>query len=547
MSGTTKKHSYISLSWQHIFMSIDFSIETKRSFSDKIVRHYPLHLSVKTSDILRHISHPLSTNGIYGDWSDGIVYFSGNASFKSHHINEVYSDAQTNHTNEIIAFFPKVLLIAHTESDEIRITRLERTTNNQYTRSIRHATTTEYFAELRALSGENTPKDKQNKSDKSSSFKGGLAGFIGYDIAAHQQIAVPINHQTQTERLIAAFGDYDIFLKKEEQGWALYGSDNPTLAPLLQHIIATIQAIEATPPKITDKKLPDKFTVTKPFSPKWSFDEYAFAFKRIQHYLRAGDCYQVNLTQPFIATVQGYLVEILDHLLELTQAPYSGYMRVGEHELLSCSPELFLSFSGVDPTGHNHVITRPIKGTRPRVDDKVHDAIEREALIHSEKDHSENLMIVDLLRNDLSRHAIVGSVEVPALFELESFAQVHHLVSEVRATLRPDVSALDVLIDALPGGSITGAPKKRAMEIIAELEAMPRGAYCGSFGYLNRDGSGQFNVLIRTLQKYQNELVAWAGGGITIASDVHAEYQECLDKISAILDCVNGFGSEKDH
>jgi para-aminobenzoate synthetase component 1 len=168
-------------------------------------------------------------------------------------------------------------------------------------------------------------------------------------------------------------------------------------------------------------------------------------------------------------------------------------------------------------------------------------------LIDSDKDRSENLMIVDLLRNDLSVHAQIGSVRVPTLFEVESFAQVHHLVSEIRAVLKPDQSPLRLLMDALPGGSITGAPKVRAMQIIAELEAGPRGAYCGSLGYLNADGTGRFNILIRTIQRTGNQLQAWVGGGITIASNVDSEYQECLDKISAILDCVNQWPNTQTH
>jgi len=203
-----------------------------------------------------------------------------------------------------------------------------------------------------------------------------------------------------------------------------------------------------------------RFKVSKPFQPIWSKSQYCDAFDQIQSYLHAGDCYQVNLTQPFIAEVSGSLLDALDNLIELTQAPYAGYMRVGAHELLSCSPELFLAFTGqTSSQDGNSVITRPIKGTLPRSADPLTDRALKNKLLDSEKDQSENLMIVDLLRNDLSRHAIIGSVKVPVLFEIESFAQVHHLVSEVRAQLEPGISPLDVLIDALPGGSITCTQK----------------------------------------------------------------------------------------
>jgi para-aminobenzoate synthetase component 1 len=155
-------------------------------------------------------------------------------------------------------------------------------------------------------------------------------------------------------------------------------------------------------------------------------------------------------------------------------------------------------------------------------------------------------MIVDLLRNDFSKHAVTGSVQVSKLFEIESFAQVHHMVSEIKATLKPDISPLEVLFSAFPGGSITGAPKIRAMQIIDELEAESRGAYCGSIGYLNYNNTGSFNILIRTLQRHAEVLTAWAGGGITIASTCDAEYQECSDKIKAILDCVNQYSQSND-
>ena len=535
-------------------MLLDPNPETKRQISDNIVRHCHHNVSAKASDVLRYFSRHFSDSDLNDTSADGFIYFSGFSSpFFTTHLTKTDPEL-----SEVIALCPKWLLIAHVIHDDIYTVRRERDHLGQYTTQSQPSSLSDYFAQLRTLHEANDSLNTSTHSEVHNHFKGGLAGFIGYDIAAQLRADVQVAHGTQPDRLLAALGEYDFFLKKESGGWALYGSDNPTLTPLVQRITQALTALSqqsnlkfALPIVVAPIALPvaqskfaaftDDFSVQSPFSPLWSFEQYAAAFTRIQDYLRAGDCYQVNLTQPFIATIKGDLLAVMDDLFALTKAPYSGYMRIGEHELLSCSPELFLAFSGTDALGQNQVMTRPIKGTRPRSDNAAQDSSERDALIQSTKDQSENLMIVDLLRNDLSLHAVVGSVTVPALFELESFAQVHHLVSEVRATLRQDVSALDVLIDALPGGSITGAPKIRAMEIIAELEAAPRGAYCGSFGFLNRDGSGQFNVLIRTLQKHQDQVVAWAGGGITIASEVEAEYQECLDKISAILDCVNGF------
>ncbi len=175
----------------------------------------------------------------------------------------------------------------------------------------------------------------------------------------------------------------------------------------------------------------------------------------------------------------------------------------------------------------------------PRYTDPILDEQSKQTLKNSEKDQAENVMIVDLLRNDLSVYAETGSVKTPKLFNIESFKQVHHMVSEITATLKAEINPLDVLLSALPGGSITGAPKIRAMQIIEELEGTPRGAYCGSMGYFNFDGTGSWNILIRSIQKYQHEVSLWAGGGITIASDCDAEYQECFDKVSAMLDLLN--------
>jgi para-aminobenzoate synthetase component 1 len=268
--------------------------------------------------------------------------------------------------------------------------------------------------------------------------------------------------------------------------------------------------------------------------PRWSKQQYIQAFDQVQEYIKAGDCYQINLTQEFIATAQGSLLDQAQDLWELTHAPYAGYLKIDDFELLSCSPELFIEFQA-----NRKIKTRPIKGTMPRFEDDKQDQISRNKLSQSEKDQAENVMIVDLLRNDLSVYAEIGSVETTKLFEIESFNQVHHMVSEITAILKEDVNPIEMLLSALPGGSITGAPKIRAMQIIEELEGAPRGAYCGSLGYFNFDGTGRWNILIRSIQKYQDQLSLWAGGGITIASNAEAEYQECFDKISAMLDLIN--------
>lgn len=352
-------------------------------------------------------------------------------------------------------------------------------------------------------------------------FQGGLAGFLGHELMAAHTLGLPC---PQPDSALGGLwvGEFAVFLRADPGGgWTLYGPDQPELQTLYQAIAhcATVTA-QAEPLQLQG-----------PFTPRWSPAQYQAAFTQVQAYLQAGDCYQVNLTQPFEADVTGSLLSVAASLWQYSRAPFAGWLQMGGgEELLSCSPELFLALDA-----QQQVRTRPIKGTRPRHADPVQDAALADELRHSLKDRAENLMIVDLLRNDLGQLAVNGSVTVPALFELESFAQVHHLVSEVQARLSGPAAALPLLLAALPGGSITGAPKIRALQIIAELEAGPRGAYCGSLGYLNHDGSGRWNILIRTLQREGNQLRLWAGGGITVASDWQAEYQECLDKVGGLM------------
>lgn len=371
---------------------------------------------------------------------------------------------------------------------------------------------------------QNLALKNQKNATSPLGFHGGLMGFISYDQAASRHIQ---SNNNASQPVTSVFGEYDIFFKQEGAHWVLYGPDDEQLTPLYQHIAAQVQQTASETAGLT---------LATPFTSCWSFENYQQAFQKVQHYLKQGDCYQVNLTQPFKAKAQGHLSATLDDLLQLSNAPYAAYTHVKDTEILSCSPELFIEFRPA-----RKFITKPIKGTRPRHADTTLDQQQKRQLIESEKDRSENLMIVDLLRNDLGKYAETGSVKVTSLFHIESFAQVHHMVSDIEATLKADSTPLQVLLDSLPGGSITGAPKIRAMQIIDELEYEARGAYCGSMGYLNYDDTGCFNILIRTLQKQGDIITAWAGGGITIASTCEAEYQECFDKISAILNCLNQY------
>ncbi len=520
---------------------------TKILSSYDIVRQFRIYVPTKADSLLRYCLHTTKPKTIASPPVFGVVYFSG-FSPVAQYISDTHSQAldvplraasAPDSPQEIIALCPRWLLISRTVDSQTRLSRYVRNETGELLEAPMENPEASFSSVLQAMhNGDPIEADPRHLPD--SAFRGGLLGFIGYDVSAVEQTQTRYPSRLTDEQLDAAVGDYDIYFKREDEGWTLYGPSDPALYPLYSSLRAMADPL--TRPEWT-QAAPPALAMQTSLQPCWSKAEYTHAFERVQHYLRAGDCYQVNLTQPFHAQCQGDLLSHLADLADLTRAPYLAYMQVLGHELLSCSPELFVAFTGPQGDQHtpitNTVITRPIKGTYPRGKTPAEDAATRLQLQQSEKDQSENLMIVDLLRNDLGRHAKIGSVHVPKLFEIESFAQVHHLVSEIQADLRPDISPLAVLLDALPGGSITGAPKKRAMEIIAELEYGPRGAYCGSFGYLNADGSGQFNILIRTLQKYQQDLVIWAGGGITVASQVDAEYDECLHKIGAILDYFN--------
>lgn len=366
-------------------------------------------------------------------------------------------------------------------------------------------------------------------------YQDGLMGFISYDLSAHH--LANANHvQASATHGEASYltpnqpqlflGHYDIYLTYQYGKWHLHTTTEEAMAQAvtIENWLNNL---------VSDANLPTPKPLS--LSPLWQKSAYHQAFNKIQDYLKAGDCYQINLTQCWQGELSNQqLVDYLPSLHQSTQAPFAGYLALGNYELLSCSPELFFTFAK-NAQGENCIITKPIKGTRPRGQNLAADQANKNELASSEKDIAENVMIVDLLRNDLGKYAKTGTVKVPKLFDIESFSNVHHMVSTITATLKDDISPWSVLLESLPAGSITGTPKKRAVEIINELEAKPRGAYCGTMGYLNFDGTGQWNVLIRTLQALDSNVSLWAGGGITIASDSEAEYQECFDKVGNLL------------
>jgi len=275
------------------------------------------------------------------------------------------------------------------------------------------------------------------------------------------------------------------------------------------------------------------FSLHSAFSPQLSRSQYEAAFDRLKAYIEAGDCYQANLAIPFVARYQGDPLSAYLRLRQGSHSPFSAFYDSGDHQVLSLSPERFVSVQD------RQVITQPIKGTRKRSADPVEDRQRSDDLLSSEKDRAENLMIVDLLRNDLGTVCETGSVRTRDLFKLHSFSQVHHLISTITGTLPAHVSPFALLRRCFPGGSITGAPKIRAMEIIAELEPLPRAVYCGSVAYVDYRGNMDSNISIRTLLCRQGHIFCWGGGGIVADSVMAHEYQEAYDKVSALLDLVS--------
>ena len=281
----------------------------------------------------------------------------------------------------------------------------------------------------------------------------------------------------------------------------------------------------------------EAFALTSSFSSNLTREDYKNRLTKIDAYLRAGDCYQVNMAQRFSATFKGNMWQAYSELRKQNQAPFSAYFCTPYGSVASISPERFIKVKS------RCVETKPIKGTRPRFKDPVADQKSADSLLSAEKDRAENLMIVDLLRNDISKHCEPHTVNVPALFALESYQAVHHLVSTVTGKLKKDASPLTLLTSAFPGGSITGAPKIRAMEVIDELEPDRRNIYCGSIFYMGFREDMDSSICIRTVLAENNTLYCWAGGGIVLDSDAADEYQETLDKVSKIIPVLSSLGS----
>ncbi len=363
-------------------------------------------------------------------------------------------------------------------------------------------------------------------------FCGGALGYFSYDLARRLERlpAQALDGEHMPQMMVGLYDWAVIIDHRAQRAWLASHAQHATTRDNWPALCDLFSA-PAMPQ-------PGKFHIQSDLSSNMSLPAYASAFERIQRYIRAGDCYQVNLAQRFSARANGDAWAAYLRLRQISPAPFMAYMHLPGVDVLCASPERFLQVQG------KHVETRPIKGTRPRSTDAEadrHYAVELEA---SSKDRAENLMIVDLLRNDIGKSCATGSVRADRLFALESFANVHHLVSTVTGTLAPDMTAIDLLRGCFPGGSITGAPKLRAMEIIEELEPHRRGLYCGAIGYIGFDGNMDTNIAIRTAVYSAGEIRFWAGGGIVADSEMEKEYRETLDKASSMMQLMQTLNAE---
>lgn len=360
-------------------------------------------------------------------------------------------------------------------------------------------------------------------------FCGGAIGYFGYDLARRlEHLPEQAQDSEHIPQMMVGIYDWAVIVDhREKRAWLVSHGQNAQTHENWQALCALFEQ----PAALSH----GKFELSSSVTSNMDLPTYAAAFEKIKNYILEGDCYQVNLAQRFAAQAQGDAWAAYLHLRKISPAPFLAYMNFPGVQVLSGSPERFLQVKGT------HVETRPIKGTRPRSKNPLEDSNNAAELKASLKDRAENLMIVDLLRNDISKSCAIGSVRAGRLFALESFANVHHLVSTVTGTLAPTMTALDLLRGCFPGGSITGAPKLRAMEIIEELEPHRRGLYCGAIGYIGFDGNMDTNIAIRTAIYSAGEIRFWAGGGIVADSEMQKEYRETWDKASSMLQLMQHF------
>lgn len=363
-------------------------------------------------------------------------------------------------------------------------------------------------------------------------FVGGGIGYFSYDLVRDME-KLPELSEEIVDIPTCYFNFYDQVIIYDHQNSQVYVSllnifdDGIEKLAYIQNKIHTAKSTA-----MSNRENCKQFMKTT-FKSPFTRESYMSTIDRMRQYIKDGHIYIANLTHTFKAEVSKEPMAIYGYLRNINPAPFSAYMQLEGFNILSSSPERFLKIQ------RGYVETRPIKGTRPRGKNREEDEKNKQALLESEKDKSELLMIVDLERNDLSKVCKPCSVKVEGLFDLEVYATVYHLVATVRGELREDVSAVDCIKACFPGGSITGTPKVRAMEIIEELEPTRRNLYTGCIGYLGFDGNADMNIVIRTILQKDGFAYIGVGGGITWESEASEEYQETLDKAKALFESIN--------
>lgn len=371
-------------------------------------------------------------------------------------------------------------------------------------------------------------RESHQESSVPGVFCAGLVGALDYEAGIHTVPGFRSSRAATGSATLGWIGQFWWGLTISPDGDSVRGAIHPNCpAETLTRLAPLIKGERPAP-------LPGRpFRIQQGFQPLQSPDEYARGVSRVLAYIHAGDCYQVNLSQRFEGRFEGRPFDAFRALRAAIPVPHAAFINTGGRQILSISPERLLSIRG------DRVESKPIKGTRPRGANAQEDANLKRELETSDKDRAENLMIVDLIRNDLSRFCQPHTVAVPKLFTVESYRNVHQLVSTVTGRLQPGVGALTALLSAFPGGSITGAPKRRAMEIIDQLEPHRRGPYCGSVFYLQSDGTMDSNIAIRTLVTEEDGRIScWGGCGIVADSDPQAEYEESITKVQRLMETL---------
>lgn len=377
------------------------------------------------------------------------------------------------------------------------------------------------------------------KNNTQLPFIGGAVGYLSYDLGNYlERLPRTAIDDTNVYDLYFGLYNYVVVIDHLENKTCIATPDLD-----VENEIFLIEEIENRIKKSEEEGInticyEEKYVESTKLKSNFTKEEFKNSVQSVREYIRKGDIYQVNLTQRFSGKTSLSSYELYRDLRKFSPAPFGAFLNFEKTSILSNSPERFIKC--ID----KKIETRPIKGTRPRGKNKEEDLNLQEELRNSEKDRAELLMIVDLERNDVGRISKIGSVKVPELFVIESYTNVNHLVSTVIGELEEGKDAIDLIKATFPGGSITGAPKIRAMEIIDELEPTQRNVYTGSIGYIGFDGNVDLNIAIRTIIKQSDNVYFQVGGGMTWDSNPDDEYQETLDKAKSIMKALRGYYEE---